>query len=110
MVLTLEGGARKGAGEVEPTGPLADAGDALLRLLVQAVGAVLMVRLGWDGLKIVAGGNVEREFKRLLLQLLAIGVLLWCLANPAQTVGLARDLGGAVAGAVAEALRGQGAR
>jgi hypothetical protein len=86
-------------------GPWAPLAGRLLGLLVQAVGAVVMIRLGWDGVKTVVAGNVERAGRELLIRLLVIGFVLWGLANPAAVVGIAKGVAGTVATAVAEAVQ-----
>jgi hypothetical protein len=89
---------------MELSGPLGNVAGGLFRLLVQGVGAILLVRLGWEGVKLVVSGNVEREGKRLLVNFVVFGLVLWMLANPGTTIGLARDVGGAVAATLADAV------
>ena len=66
---------------MEITGPFAPLAGALVRLMVQAASAVLVVVLGWKFLKIMFTGGSERAITGLVINLVVIGVCVAALSN-----------------------------
>jgi hypothetical protein len=91
---------------MELSGPFAGLAQGLLRLLVQAAGAVVMVVTAWQFVKVLLTGGSERAVRQLVVSLLIIGVCVAGLSNVSATVGIVGMVGAAVWGAVAKAVRG----
>jgi hypothetical protein len=90
---------------MELSGPFGALAGGLVRLLVQAAGAVVMVVVSWQFLKVLFSGGSERAIRQLVVSLLVIGVAVAGLSNVSATVGIVSAVGAAVWGAVAEAVR-----
>jgi hypothetical protein len=79
---------------------------ALVRLIVQLAGAVVMVVLGWKFLGVLLTGGSERAVRGLVISLVIIGVSVAALSNLQGTAGIVLAVGQAVWGALGEAVRG----
>jgi hypothetical protein len=80
--------------------------QGLVRLLVQAASAVVLVVLGWKFLAVLlTGGSVGRLIDGLIVSLVIIGVCVAALSNLNMAAGVVLAVGQAVWGAVAEAVR-----
>jgi hypothetical protein len=79
--------------------------QGLVRLLVQAASAVVLVVLGWKFLAVLLTGGSERAIKGLIVSLVIIGVCVAALSNLNMAAGVVLAVGQAVRGAVAEAVR-----
>jgi hypothetical protein len=90
---------------MELSGPFAGLAQGLVRLLVQAAGAVVMVVVSWQLVKVLLMGGSERAIRQLVVSLLVIGVAVAGLSNVGATVGIVASVGAAGWGAVAEAVR-----
>jgi len=90
---------------MEATGALGNLAGAVTRLLVQAGGAVLMIVLGWQCLKVLFSGGDQRAFRELVVRVLLLGVVIAALSNLAGTAGLVQAVGGALWGGITEAVR-----
>jgi hypothetical protein len=88
------------------TGAFAGLTNGLVRLLVQAASAVVLVVLGWKFLSVLLTGGSERAIKGLLVSLVIIGVCVAALANLQGTAGIVLLVGQAVWNALGEAVRG----
>lgn len=86
-------------------GPFGSLASGLVRLIVQAAGAVVMVLLGWRFLGVLLSGGSERAIRQLVVSLLVIGVCVAALSNLQGTAGVVLALGQAVWAALAEAVR-----
>lgn len=90
---------------MELTGGLANVVGTLTRLLVQLGGGVLMIVMAWQIVKVLFAGGDERKLRDAGLRLLVMGVCVAALGNLAGTAAVVSALGGAVWGAVVEAVR-----
>ena len=90
---------------MEPTGALAQLTGTVTRLLVQAGGAILMITLAWQCLKVLFKGGDERALRELGVRVLVIGLVVAAMSNLAGTAALVQALGGALWGGVVEAVQ-----
>lgn len=86
-------------------GPFGALAQSLVRLLVQAASAVVLVVLGWKFLAVLLTGGSDRAIKGLIVSLVIIGVCVAALSNLNMAAGVVLAVGQAVWGAVAEAVR-----
>jgi hypothetical protein len=87
---------------MEPTGALGNLAGAVVRLLVQAAGAALMVVLGWQCLRIMLSGGNDRLLREVAVRVLVLALALGAMSNLSATAGLVQALGGALWGGVVE--------
>jgi hypothetical protein len=81
---------------VEASGPFGNLAGALVRLLVQAGSAILMVVLAWKFLKIMLTGGNDRAVMGLVVNLVVIGVCVAALSNLALAGGVVIAVGNAI--------------
>jgi len=86
-------------------GAFGNLASGLVRLVVQAAGAVVMVVLGWKFLGVLLTGGSERAIRQLVVSLVIIGVCVAALANLQGTAGIVLAVGQAVWAALGEAVR-----
>jgi len=86
-------------------GAFGNLAQGLVRLLVQAASAVVLVVLGWKFLGVLLTGGSERALKGLIVSLVIIGVCVAALSNLQGTAGIVLAVGQAVWAALGEAVR-----
>ena len=86
-------------------GPFGSLAQSLVRLLVQAASAVVMVLLAWKFFGVLLTGGSERAIRGLIVSLVVIGVCVAALSNLTVAAGVVQAVGAAVWTAVAEAVR-----
>lgn len=87
-------------------GAFGNLASGLVRLIVQAAGAVVMVLLAWKFLGVMLTGGSERAIRSLVVSLLVIGVCVAALSNLSMAAGVVSAVGQAVWSALAQAVQG----
>jgi len=81
-------------------------GNSFVQVLVRLGGVAAVVLTAWVAFKVlIAGGGAERALRQGVVTLLIAAIALAALGNPGATWGLFASLGGAVFGAVTDAVR-----
>jgi hypothetical protein len=86
-------------------GAFGNLGAAVVRLIVQAASAVVMVLLAWKFLGVLFSGGSERAIRSLVVSLVVIGVSVAALGNLALVGGIVATVGRAILEAVAQAVQ-----
>lgn len=86
-------------------GAFGNLASGLVRLIVQAAGAVVMVLLAWRFLGVMLSGGSERAIRSLIVSLVVIGVCVAALSNLSMAAGVVQTVGVAIWTAIAEAVR-----
>ena len=91
---------------MEPGGPLATMAGTLVKGFGTIAGAVVMVVIGWQFLKVILSGGSERALLAVGKTLLVLGIAVAALGNLPAVGGLVLAVGEAVVDAALAAAQG----